>query len=142
MTFIASEGAANEVVLRAQHAHFRSDSESVELEGVEAVVAASPERMGFEMECDRGELDFVTNDFFAQGRVKGRTDGGREFRSDWVRYDHAQGLLFTDTTVHIREEGGAGTYRGGGFRYYVREGRFKLMGGATVVQEVQEEPGS
>ena len=28
-----------------------------------------------------------------------------------------------------------GRYRGGGFRYFVNEARFRLMGGATVVQD-------
>ena len=56
-----------------------------------------------------------------------------EFESDWVRYDHEDGLLFTDAPVLITERGA--TFRGGGFRYYVRESRFSLLGGATVVSQ-------
>ena len=69
----------------------------------------------------------------ARGDVHGRTEGGREFESDWVRYDHTEGVLFTEAPVLITEAGA--TFRGGGFRYYVRESRFSLLGGAEVVSQ-------
>ena len=45
---------------------------------------------------------------------------------------HETGIVTTNAPVQITDKGG--TYRGGGFRYFVRENRFRLMGGASVVQ--------
>ena len=59
--------------------------------------------------------------------------GRSEFAADWIRYDHKGGVLFTDSPVLITDS--AGTFRGGGFRYIVAERRFKLLGGASVVQQ-------
>jgi hypothetical protein len=50
-----------------------------------------------------------------------------------VAYDEAEGLLYTDEPVLIEED--EGRYRGGGFRYLVEERRFRLLGGASIVQE-------
>lgn len=134
MTFVASRGSTNELLLRAKRAVFQTDSEVADLETVHATVARTDDHFGFEIRCDRGELDLATNDFFAEGNVQGTTEGGREFFADWVRYDHADGLLYTDSPVLISEE--AHRIRGrGGFRYQVREGRFRLVGGATVVEQ-------
>ena len=44
-----------------------------------------------------------------------------------------EGGLYTDDPVLIVDEDGR--YRGGGFRYFVNESRFRLLGGATVVQD-------
>lgn len=133
MTFVSSRGELNEVVLRAKRARFNTGSDTAELEEVRATVSSEDEGQSFDMTCERGELDMGSNDFYAEGDVRGRTQSGREFTAPWVRYDHAAGLLFTDAAVTITE--GAGTYKGGGFRYYVREQRFRLLGGASVVQE-------
>jgi len=132
MTFVASRDDVSEVVVHARSARFHTQTEIAELKHVRTTVASGGDRLGFEMECERGELDLDTNDFLAEGNVEGRTDGGREFFADWVRYDHAAGVLFTDAPVLIRD--GTGTYRGGGFRYHVEERRFRLLGGARVVQ--------
>ena len=86
-----------------------------------------------EIECDEGTLNLKSNSFWARGNVNGSTDDGREFSAPWVRYDHTDGLLFTDAPVLMSESGT--TLRGGGFRYYVREERFRLLGGAEVVQD-------
>ena len=45
--------------------------------------------------------------------------------------NHEEGVLYTDAPVVVTES--AGTYQGGGFRYEVRERRFRLLGGASVV---------
>ena len=133
MTFVASRGDANELVLHAARASFKTDQNRVFLEQVRASVDPGGELGSFEIECERGELDIESNDFEATGNVRGRTAGGRRFAAPWVRYDHAAGLLFTNAPVLISED--AITYRGGGFRYYVRERRFRLLGGASVVQQ-------
>jgi hypothetical protein len=42
-------------------------------------------------------------------------------------------VLYTDEPVVIVDR--SGSYRGGGFHYFVDEQRFRLEGGASVVQE-------
>ncbi len=133
MTFVASRGDVPDVRLTAVRARFDTGNERAFLEGVHAIFREREDRDGFEMTCDRGEFDLASNDFIARGNVRGRTEDGRVFTAPWVQYDSAQGLLFTDASVQITEE--AGTFRGHGFRYWVRERRFRLLGGASVVQE-------
>ena len=67
------------------------------------------------------------------GHVVGTIEGNRQFEALWVAYDEAEGVLYTDDPVLIIDEDGR--YRGGGFRYFVNEARFRLEGGATVVQD-------
>lgn len=133
MVFVASRGSSNEVVLRAGFAQMQSDSDQVRMRDVETIVSSRDDRPGFEMTCERGELDLETTDFYAEGDVRGKTHGGQLFSTEWVRYDHVDEVLFTDAPVVITE--GANSYRGGGFRYLVRERRFKLLGGASVVSK-------
>lgn len=133
LTFVGSRDADNEVVLRAVHARFHPETNRAELEQVHAVVSGTDDEPGFEMTCDRADLDLDSNDFRAEGHVVGSTASGRRFRSSWVQYDSDEGLLYTEAPVTIQEQ--AGTLRGGGFRYHVREKRFRLLGGATMVQE-------
>ena len=103
------------------------------MQDVHTTVSSRDERPGFEMTCDRGELDLETSDFFAEGDVRGKTHSGQRFETTWVRYDHVEEVLYTDAPVVITE--GASSYKGGGFRYLVRERRFKLLGGASVVSQ-------
>ena len=132
MTFVASEGSTNEILLRAERARFYPDREVADLEQVEVEVAPGTDRVGFEMRCDEGQLNVSTQGFLAEGNVKGTIQGGRKFEALWVAYDEKRGLLYTDDPVLIVDEDGR--YRGGGFRYFVNENRFRLQGGATVVQ--------
>jgi len=134
MTFITSRGDSNEIVLESRSARFDTARQLAFLETVHAVVSPSDEHEGFEMTCERGVLDLASNDFRFRGNVNGRTEDGRRFTADWVRYKNAEGLLYTDDSVLITEASGT-SYRGGGFRYYVKERRFRLLGGATLVQE-------
>jgi hypothetical protein len=138
MTFVASRGPANELVLDAEHARFDTENERVYLDVVHAVVEPGSDAGHFEIRCDEGELDVASNDFEARGNVRGKTEGERQFEAPWVKYDHARGLLFTDAPVLISED--SITYRGGGFQYFVRERRFKLLGGASVVQQPEARP--
>ena len=133
MTFVASRRSVSEVVVRAREARFDTDLDIVHLQTVAVRVASGKSQRALEITCLRGELDLATSDFRAEGDVKGRTEGGLEFSADWVRYSHDDGMLFTDAPVLITD--GGGTFRGGGFRYIVDERRFKLLGGASVVQE-------
>jgi LPS export ABC transporter protein LptC len=134
MTFISSRGEQTEVVVHAEHARFRPDADVADLEVVRARLSTGNDKSGhIEIECDEGTLNLKSNSFWARGNVTGRTDDGREFSAPWVRYDHTDGLLFTDAPVLMSEAGT--TLRGGGFRYYVHEERFRLLGGAEVVQD-------
>ncbi len=132
MTFLASEAEDSRLLLRADKAKFFPETDSAELTVVEATVYGEQGAVAFEMTCDRGDLDLKTNDFVARGNVLGQTDDGMKFEVDRVNYDHESGTLFTDEDILITDDGG--TYRGGGFRYFVEEKRFQLLGGARVVQ--------
>jgi hypothetical protein len=133
MTFVGSRGPTRELVLRARHARIDTDRERVFLDDVHALVQPGSNAGHFEIRCESGELDLASNDFEASGNVRGETEGGRQFTAPWVKYDHERGLLFTNAPVLISED--AITYRGGGLEYFVRERRFRLLGGASVVQE-------
>ena len=133
LTFVGSRGAARDLVLEARRARFFPDTNVTYLEDVHAVVDPQDGNPGFEMECDRGELWLETNDFVATGNVRGRTADGRRFTTAWVRFDQTQGVAYTDAPVMIEEAGG--TYSGGGFRYTLRDQRFKLLRGASMVRE-------
>ncbi|MAG34220.1 MAG: hypothetical protein CL908_25355 [Deltaproteobacteria bacterium] len=133
MTFVASEGEANEILLRAERAQFYPDRQVADLEIVEVEVAPGSDRVGFEMQCDEGQLNLALQSFVAEGHVVGTIEGGRQFEALWVAYDEAKGVLYTDEPVLIVDQDGR--YRGGGFRYFINENRFRLQGGASVVQE-------
>ena len=133
MTFVSSTTAEAEVVVHAETAQYRPDLDVAELVVVKASVATGTEGRKLDIECDEGTLDLKSNSFHARGNVKGRTEDGQQFKAPWVRYDHDEGLLFTDAPVLLIESGTK--LQGGGFRYFVKEERFRLMGGATVVQD-------
>ena len=134
MTFVASEGSANEILLRAERAEFYPEREVADLEVVDVEVTPADGRLGFRMRCDEGQLNLSTRAFIAEGHVVGTIEGDRQFEAAWVAYDEVKGVLYTDDPVLIVDQDGR--YRGGGFRYFVNEARFKLLGGATFVQDL------
>lgn len=136
MTFVASREHGNSVVLKAESATFDTDAEVAHLVVVEATIPSSENRKRFQMTCDESDVDLATNNFIARGNVVGRTDEGLRFTTDRVDYDHEKGELSTNSPVLISEAGVS--YRGGGFVYLIRENRFTLRGGASVVQEVDD----
>lgn len=137
MTYVSSKGRVNEVVLDADDARIEPEKDVAHLRSVHAVLAAAAVgatgRGGLDMTCERGTVDLDSGDFIAEGDVRGTTGDGRRFRTERLRYDHAQGLVTTDAPVSIRDQ--AGTYRGGGFRYWVRENRFQLSKGASITAQ-------
>jgi LPS export ABC transporter protein LptC len=133
LTFVATRGPERDLVLRAERARLDPGSNVAHLEHVESSVDPQEGVPGFEMTCDEGDLFLSTNDFLAKGNVHGTTGDGRRFTTSWVRYDHATGVASTDAPVVIEEAGGK--YKGGGFRYQVKEQRFRLLGGASMVRE-------
>lgn len=132
MTFVGTRGDGSEMVLRAERATFSPRSHLALLEQVQAT-ARDPERgRAFDIECERAELNLETNDFSAEGDVQGRTHAGERYSTPWVRYDRKQDLLYTDAQVKMENEGGR--YSGDGFRYHVKEHRFRLLGNVRVEQ--------
>ena len=133
MTFVSSRGSASELVLVAQRAELRPETNLAVLNEVH-VSGMDPDRTrSFDVRCDRGELDVETNDFLAEGDVRGSTGDGQRYQTDWVRYDHARGLLYTDASVAMEDE--SGSFRGDGFRYDTRKKSFRLLGNVSVVQK-------
>jgi LPS export ABC transporter protein LptC len=132
MTFVGSRGDTSELVLHSGFATFYPDRDFAELEEVRAVVKDDADGDSFEMTCDRAELNIETNDFRAEGRVRGTTADGQSYSAPWVEYDHEAGLLRTDAPVKMVD--GTGTFRGDGFRYHVQERKFKLLGNVSVEQ--------
>ncbi len=137
MTYESSHGPINEVVLDADEARIEPDADVAHLRTVHAVLAAAVAgaqgRGGLDMTCEKGTVDLETGDFIAEGDVRGTTGDGRRFRTERLRYDHDKALVTTEAPVSIRDQ--AGTYAGGGFRYWVRENRFQLTKGASITAQ-------
>jgi LPS export ABC transporter protein LptC len=134
MTFVGGRGDTGQFVLRASRAVFHPETQRATLEDVRIVSTEHQPQTGpgFEVSCERGELDIATNDFFAEGDVQGTTGDGRRYKAPWVRYQHAKALLYTDAPVEMQDK--TGTFRGDGFRYLVKERRFRLLGNVSLVQ--------
>lgn len=133
VTFVGSRGSDREMLVVAERATFQPGERIARLEQVRTQMRGRDGAPGFEMTCDHGELHTDTSDFLASGNVRGRTGDGRRFSTEWVRYEHRPALAYTDAPVLVEES--AGTYRGGGFRYQVREQRFRFIGGASLVRQ-------
>lgn len=135
MTFVSSEGSIHRVVVEAETAILYPDTNLVELEGgVHAQLEGSAGSQSLDLRCDRGEYDLSSNDFFAIGTVEGRFADGRTFRGPWMRFNAEEGLAYSDAPVEIVD--GAQTLFGQkGLRYWVRDERLQLRGGASVREQ-------
>jgi len=133
MTFVGSRGSTSELVLHSRFATFHPDRDTADLQDVSAVVTDDDEGDSFEMTCDSAQLNVETNDFRAEGRVRGRTADGQQYSTPWVEYDHEAGLLHTTAPVVMIDD--TGTFRGDGFRYHVHERKFHLLGNVSVVHQ-------
>ena len=136
LPFVASRNDVSEFVLRAERAIFKPETNLAELEQMQVTSTegsdAGDARRSFAVRCNRGELNVETSDFLAEGDVRGTTGDGRRYQAPWVRYNHEQQLLYTDAPVMMQDD--AGSFRGDGFRYYVKERRFRLIGNVSLVQ--------
>ena len=103
---------------------FDTDGEKAYLEQVDAEIPESEAQSGFRMTSDTGEVNLATNDFVVTGNVIGSSEDGGDFTTDWVRYNHEDGTLYTDAPVIIVDDGI--TYRGVGFQYDIDARRFRL----------------
>ncbi len=133
MTFVVTRGNVNVMVLEADRVHLPADADKAKLERVKGRLEGEKGEGGFTLTCDRAELDLNSQNFRAEGHVRGVTGDGRRLSTTWLTYDGEKHLISTDAPVEIVE--GSRRMRGRGLRYYVDDGRFRLLGGATVVQE-------
>ncbi len=132
MTFVQGHGGAAQLVLQSERAVFHPETDRAELEVVEAVWTDPAKDERFTMTCERAELDVATNDFVAEGNVRGVTPEGQRYAAPVVHYDHEPGVLRSDRRVTLVDE--KERFEGDGFRYLVREGTFRLLGNVRVVQ--------
>lgn len=134
MTYVASEGRVNELVLTAQYARYNPVEQRVALTDVDAKMGDDKDSaQGFELTSEEGFLSLETSVFVAKGNVRGRLADGRLLTTELMQYDQEDGIVSSNTPVEILE--GKMVYRGRtGFVYNVREGRFRLLGGATLEQ--------
>lgn len=132
MVFVGSRGSERDVVIHSESAVYAMGDHIARLRGVRAEVSADDARDSFSLTCDRAELNLDSYDFIGEGHVEGRTDEGQHYSAPWVRFDHDQGLLYSDTEARMVDD--TGTFRGDGFRYYVHERRFQLLGNVRVEQ--------
>jgi LPS export ABC transporter protein LptC len=137
MTFVASAGPENDAIVEAERASFGRIERVAHLRTVHARVgkaagAATSSAGGLELECERGRFDLASGDLTAEGNVRGVTEDGRRFETQQLVYRRSTGRVSTRSPVVIRD--GFGTARGAGFEYWIRENRFRLIGGASVEQ--------
>lgn len=140
VTFVKSRGGVSNVLLRAAEAEIDIVNDRVLLQDMDVETKTDAGKKEFWMRCDQGVIDLSTGDFLAIGHVEGQTADGRSFKTDSAQYDDGQALISTDVPVLLTEV--TGTLRGGGFQYWVREGRFQLTGGATLLQQDSAAGGS
>jgi LPS export ABC transporter protein LptC len=133
VTFVKSRGGVSNVLLRAAEAAIDIVGDKVFLRDMDVETKTDAGVKEFWMRCDQGVIDLSTGDFLANGHVEGQTADGRNFKTDSAKYNDEQGLISTDVPVLLTEV--TGTLRGGGFQYWVHEGRLQLTGGATLLQE-------
>lgn len=131
LTFIGSRGDGSELVLRATRAVMAPDTHQARLFDVRAEVT-NEQGSSFTMRCTEATLNLATNDFSAEGDVTGVTEEGERYAAPWVRYSEEDDLLYSDARVSMENE--SGRYSGDGFRYQIRERRFRLIGNVRVEQ--------
>jgi hypothetical protein len=135
MSYVLSRGDAVELRIEAQRADVSPAGGMVQLHGVRARIEAAsgqPAAAGMELVCQRGELDLRTREFVALGNVAASAPGGRFLRTERLVFRQEEGVVSSDAPVALTDA--SGDYRGGGFVYWVREDRFRLTGGARIVQ--------
>jgi LPS export ABC transporter protein LptC len=137
MTFVSSAGSRNDAIVEAARAQVARVDREARLSDVHARIGKAAGGLagmegGLELRCQRATFDLDSGDLTAEGGVDGVTADGRRFETERVTYDRATGRVSTRVPVVIRDA--FGTIRGAGFEYWVRENRFRLIGGASVEQ--------
>ena len=132
ITLVASRDGERELLLRSERATLDPSTRRAELFDVSAEVVDADESRRLRIECERAEVEIETQNFRAQGNVRGDTGEGQRFSTESVRYDREADLLSSDTPVELVDA--RGSLRGDGFRYHVAERRFELLGNVRVEQ--------
>jgi LPS export ABC transporter protein LptC len=132
MTFVGSRDDRSELVLNSEIAIFFPDRDFADLEVVRAVVTDEEDGESFRMTCERAELNLATNDFRAEGQVRGITADGQKYSAPWVEYEHESGLLHSSAPIQMTDE--TSSFRADGFRYHVNERTFQMLGNVSVEQ--------
>jgi LPS export ABC transporter protein LptC len=134
MTFVASHGNRTEILVEARNMLVPPGNKTASLEEVHLVMNDPKSgKRAFEMTCDQGDLEIETSNFHAQGNVEGHTADGRRIFTRWLRYDSDRDVISTDAPVQIVD--GRHRLQGRGFVYHLKDSRFVLKGGASIVQE-------
>ncbi len=134
MTFVASHGSRTEILVEARNMLVPPGASTASLEGVHLVMNhPQTGKRAFEMTCEQGDLEVETSNFHAEGNVEGRTADGRRIFTSWLRYDSDRDVITTDAPVQIVD--GRHRLKGRGFVYHLKDSRFVLKGGASIVQE-------
>jgi hypothetical protein len=128
MSYVLASGERSELVVEAQRAEVSPATGRIALTGVRAKLPGA-----LELECAHGVLDLAAQEFFASGGAVGRTAVGSAFETERLRYAHARGVVTSDAPVVWRER--AQVFRGRGLEYFVRQGRLRLLGGASISEE-------
>lgn len=131
LTFIVSRKDGGKLVLRASRALLTPDTHEADLFDVRAEVTHA-HGTSFTMRCEKAQLNLETNDFLAEGDVRGVTAKGERYSAPWVRYSEQDDLLYTDGPVSMVND--SGRFSGDGFQYQISERRFKLIGNVRVEQ--------
>lgn len=132
MTLVASRGDERELLLHSQRATLDPETRRAVLWDVDAEVVDADSGRRFHIECARAEVEIESQDFIAEGGVRGDTGEGQRFATEAVRYDRAADVLSSDTPVELVDA--TGSLRGDGFRYHVGEKRFEILGNVRVEQ--------
>ena len=128
MSYVLASSERSELVVEAQRAEVSPTTGRIALTGVRAELPGA-----LDLVCGHGVLDLAAQEFFASGGVSGRTAAGSAFETDRLRYRHARGVVSSDTPVVWREN--SQVFRGRGLEYFVRQGRLRLLGGASISEE-------
>lgn len=132
LTFVASRAGQREILLRSSRATLNLKARTAELFVVSAEVVDASEQRDFAIECERAVVEIETQNFLAEGAVRGHTGEGQVFKTESVLYDRETAELYSPTPVELTDA--SGSLRGDGFRYDVEERRFELLGNVRVEQ--------
>ena len=133
VTFTSSGGNGAGFTVWAERAHLDPESQELWLEQVGLTIHASAGREAVELRSAEGYFEMKNESFRLRGKVRGRIGAEQVFRGQWVAYDEARDLLYSDASVEMEESGSL--YQGGGFRYRVADGVLELVSGVQVFKQ-------
>ncbi len=132
MTFVGTRREQTEILVEAERAELDPKEDVAHLTTVHARLSGDDGTRGLDLRCQRGRFQLATSDFTAEGDVRGVFADGRRFRGPTLVYEAERDMAWTNDPVEIVD--GGQIFRGGGFRYWVKTGRLRLVSGAGVVE--------